>query len=85
MTRGAPIGVMLVILLTSMTGCTAVTDGITGNSSSEEISVPNWELGDYWLYTFSTPDYSDDTTKLVVATTDIEEVCFVFTLSLIHI
>ena len=25
--------------MASMTGCTAVTDGITGNSSSEEISV----------------------------------------------
>ena len=73
MAREASVGVMLVVLLTSMTGCTAVTDGITGNSSSEEISVPTWELGDYWLYTFSTPDYSDDTTKLVVATTDIEE------------
>jgi len=73
MARGVSVGVILVILLTSMTGCTAVTDSITGNSSSEEISVPTWELGDYWLYTFSTPDYSDDTTKLVVATTDIEE------------
>tara|TARA_B100000900_G_scaffold292477_1_gene251288 strand:- start:2176 stop:3138 length:963 start_codon:yes stop_codon:yes gene_type:complete len=73
MANNPSVGLILVILLTSMTGCTAVTDGITGSNSSEEISVPNWELGDYWLYTFSTPDYSDDTTKLVVTTTDIEE------------
>tara|TARA_B100000405_G_scaffold97029_1_gene67529 strand:+ start:9173 stop:10135 length:963 start_codon:yes stop_codon:yes gene_type:complete len=73
MVRGTSVGLMLVILLTSFSGCTAVTEGITGSSSSEQISVPTWELGDYWLYTFSTPDYSDDTTKLVVATTDVEE------------
>ena len=73
MVRGAFVGLMLVILLTSFSGCTAVTEGIAGSSSSEQISVPTWELGDYWLYTFSTPDYSDDTTRLVVATTDVEE------------
>ena len=53
MARGTSVGLMLVILLTSFSGCTAVTEGITGSSSSEQISVPTWELGDYWLYTFS--------------------------------
>ena len=61
------------MLITTLTGCTGITSEMTGSSGNEEISVPTWEVGDYWLYTFSTPDYSDDTTKLVVATTDIEE------------
>ena len=29
--------------------------------------------GDWWLYTFSTPDYSDDTARLVVASTSEED------------
>ena len=61
------------MLIIPLTGCTGITSGITGSTTNEEIQVPTWEIGDYWLYTFSTPDYSDDTTKLVVATTDIEE------------
>jgi hypothetical protein len=38
-----------------------------GNSGAERFDVATWEVGDWWLYTFSTPDYSDDTAKLVVA------------------
>ena len=73
MTRVTTFGMVMIILIMPLSGCTSITSGITGSSANEEISVPGWEIGDYWLYTFSTPDYSDDTTKLVVATTDIEE------------
>ena len=73
MTRVSTFGMVMLILIMPLTGCTGITSGITGSSDDEEISVPTWEIGDYWLYTFSTPDYSDDTTRLVVATTDIEE------------
>lgn len=73
MTKVTTFGMALIILVMPLSGCTSITSGITGSSANEEISVPGWEIGDYWLYTFSTPDYSDDTTKLVVATTDIEE------------
>jgi hypothetical protein len=37
------------------------------------MEVPVWEMGDWWLYTFSTPDFSDDTAKLVVASTSEED------------
>ena len=73
MTKVTTFGMATLMLITTLTGCTGITSGITGSSGNEEISVPTWEVGDYWLYTFSTPDYSDDTAKLVVATTDIEE------------
>jgi len=73
MSRIATYGIVMIMMITSLAGCTGISNGIIGSSGDEEISVPAWELGDNWLYTFSTPDYSDDTTKLVVATTDIEE------------
>ena len=73
MSRIATYGIVMIMMITSLAGCTGISNGIIGSSGDEEISVPVWELGDNWLYTFSTPDYSDDTTKLVVATTDIEE------------
>ncbi|SUZ91391.1 uncharacterized protein METZ01_LOCUS44245, partial [marine metagenome] len=44
-------------------GCT----GSDGDGDSNSIGVPTWKVGDWWLYTFSTPDYSDDTARLVVA------------------
>ena len=34
--------------------------------------MPTWHIGDWWLYTFSTPEYTDDTARLVVAS-DSEE------------
>jgi hypothetical protein len=54
-----------------LAGCIE-TGGSGGTSSSNDIQSPDWEIGDWWLYTFSTPDYSDDTARLVVAS-DSEE------------
>ena len=60
------VGVALSVLFltASLSGCTAVSDAITGK---DEVDVPTWEVGDWWLYTFSTPEYTDDTARLVVA------------------
>jgi len=52
------------LMATALSGCSGIS-GIVGGSDSVE--VPTWEVGDWWLYTFSTPDYSDDTARLVVA------------------
>ena len=52
------------LLATALSGCSGIS-GIVGGSDSVE--VPTWEVGDWWLYTFSTPDYTDDTARLVVA------------------
>ena len=62
----------VVILSFSLAGCTGGSSGM-GNTGTKEIEVPTWETGDWWLYTFSTPDYSDDTAKLVVASTSEED------------
>ncbi len=52
------------LVVTALSGCSGIS-GIVGGSDSVE--VPTWEVGDWWLYTFSTPDYTDDTARLVVA------------------
>ena len=54
---------VMLLLSAGMAGCT----GSDGDGDSNSIGVPTWEVGDWWLYTFSTPDYSDDTARLVVA------------------
>ena len=58
------LGVSTLLLATALAGCSGIS-GIVGGSDSVE--APSWEVGDWWLYTFSTPDYSDDTARLVVA------------------
>ena len=59
---------VMLLLSAGMAGCT----GSDGDGDSNSIGVPTWEVGDWWLYTFSTPDYSDDTARLVVASDDEE-------------
>ncbi len=57
------LALVTLLLSAGMAGCT----GSDGAGDSNSIGVPTWEVGDWWLYTFSTPDYSDDTARLVVA------------------
>lgn len=63
--------ILMVLLASSLSGCSGGPSD-DGGSSSDMFGVPIWETGDWWLYTFSTPDYSDDTARLVVAS-DSEE------------
>ena len=55
-----------------LSGCTALENN-TNSNSDNVIDVPTWEIGENWLYTFTTPEYSDDTAKLVVASDNEEE------------
>ncbi|DAC43756.1 MAG TPA: hypothetical protein HA315_02935 [Candidatus Thalassarchaeaceae archaeon] len=71
MSRVAAVGLACLMLTCFLAGCIE-TGGSGGTSSSNDIQSPDWEIGDWWLYTFSTPDYSDDTARLVVAS-DSEE------------
>lgn len=70
--RTGALGLTLLLLASSIAGCAGITGGGGGSDSNESHTVPIWEVGDWWLYTFSTPDYSDDTARLVVAS-DSEE------------
>lgn len=60
----------LLLMLLSLSGC------ITTGSGDEEFSVnetekPGWQIGDWWLYTFETAQFGEDTARLVV--TDIQD------------
>ena len=57
---------------TILSGCTALNDDTSSNASNI-INAPTWEVGENWLYTFSTPEYSDDTARLVVASDNEED------------
>ena len=72
MTRCRVIGLTIILLASLLSGCTDSSNGQSSGSSAG-MEVPEWEVGDWWLYTFSTPDYSDDTAKLVVASTSEED------------
>ena len=64
--------ILVVLLSSSLAGCTGGQSS-GDDSAMSDFEVPIWETGDWWLYTFSTPDYSDDTARLVVASTSEED------------
>jgi len=64
--------ILVVLLSSSLAGCSGGQSD-SGGPSSGVFEVAAWETGDWWLYTFSTPDYSDDTARLVVASTSEED------------
>jgi len=70
--------VFLALLMCSMgfAGClegpTVDSDGY-GNTSEAELALPMWSVGDQWLYTFITPQFGEDSARLVVAETDDDE------------
>jgi len=65
----------LLLLGASLAGCLGGSSG--GDSDSNEnvdLSQPaNWTIGQWWLYTFSTPNWQDDSARLVVTETDAED------------
>lgn len=67
---------MLVFLFlgASLAGCLGSTGSGSGSEDTSDLSQPaNWSVGQWWLYTFSTPEWEDDSARLVVTETDAEE------------
>ena len=61
----------LAVLSIILQGCMGSTNSILGGDNEHD--VPEWEVGDWWLFTFTTPEFYDDSARLVVATVDEEE------------
>ena len=65
----------LLMLSLGLAGCldgpTVSTSG-QGDTRAEELVLPTWEVGDQWLYTFTTPQFGEDSARLVVAEVDDE-------------
>ena len=72
MGTGRASAILVILLSSSLAGCSGGQSG-GDDSATSDFEVPIWETGDWWLYTFSTPDYSDDTARLVVASTSEED------------
>ena len=66
--RAYLLAVLMVTL--SLAGC--INDqgsnlGGIGDTTQDELALPDWQVGDQWLYTFITPEFGEDSARLVVA------------------
>jgi hypothetical protein len=55
----------LLVLSAGLSGCLGIIDDDA--SSESTLGTPGWEVGDWWLYTFVTPEFGEDSAQLVVA------------------
>ena len=64
----------LLMLSVSLAGCLESGSSINNGAGNPDLSEPaEWQIGQWWLYTFSTPEWEDDSARLVVAEDDAEE------------
>ena len=60
----------LLMMTVSLAGCITQGDlssSDIGNTTEDELALPDWQIGDQWLYTFITPEFGEDSARLVVA------------------
>ena len=62
------IGMACLMLMCIVSGCIETGDsGQSGETKDGDILLPEWEVGNNWLYTFITPQFGEDSARLVVA------------------
>ena len=61
---------MLLLLSAMLAGCTENTSTSMGTTEKEDLELPEWDVGDSWVYTFTTPQFGQDTARLVVVEAD---------------
>ena len=60
----------LLMVTISLTGCISNDDSTAsdiGNTTEDDLALPEWQIGEQWLYTFITPQFGEDSARLVVA------------------
>ena len=60
----------LLMVTVCLTGCVsddAASESDIGNTTEDELVLPEWQIGEQWLYTFITPEFGEDSARLVVA------------------
>jgi len=60
----------LLMITVSLAGCISNennTESGIDNTTEDDLILPQWQIGDQWLYTFITPQFGEDSTRLVVA------------------
>lgn len=66
------LSVYIVLVLMMCSGCLGSTSQ-NNNINDSKTVVPEWNIGDWWMYTFTTPEFGDVTTRLVVTENDAED------------
>ena len=67
------VGMACLLLMCILAGCIETGDsGQSGETTNGDILLPEWEVGNNWLYTFITPQFGEDSARLVVAEIDNE-------------
>ncbi len=65
---------VLLMLCASLSGCLGGSGGNGDPMGEPDLSAPaTWAVGEWWLYTFSTPEWEDDSARLVVTEVDAED------------
>lgn len=65
--------IILILLIVVFAGVYLVGKELSSSwfdSSKEEISAPSWEPGQYWVYSFTTPEVMDAGSRMVVSHID---------------
>ena len=60
----------LLMMTVSLAGCLGeggISSSDIGDTTEDELALPDWQIGDQWLYTFITPQFGEDSARLVVA------------------
>ena len=67
------IGMACLMLISILSGCIETGDsGQLEETNDGDILLPEWKVGNNWLYTFITPQFGEDSARLVVAEIDNE-------------
>ena len=65
----APFLVLLLLCTSVLAGCVSDSESAdeADTTTEDQKQLPVWEIGDNWLYTFITPQFGEDSARLVVA------------------
>ena len=74
----------LLMMTVSLAGCMGeggLSSSDIGNTTEDELALPDWQIGDQWLYTFITPQFGEDSARLVVADVRMDDGLFMLGIS----
>ena len=57
---------LITISASSLSGCISLLD-TKDNDNTAPIAGTGWSLGKWWLYSFETPEYGEDTARIIVS------------------
>ena len=60
----------LLMVSISLSGCIDTGDSDSEAFEVDSVEKPGWQVGDWWLYTFETAQFGEDTARLVVTEID---------------